>query len=143
MTAPMHAMIAIIKVANTIEEIKEIVATLETALEFIANMQQLCDSILKEKVVLFYHRCLSLSHKITPLKAIKVDQLELFPGLTYELISRHLPQTTADMKSRTRQIRQGAQSIRVEDMNQTEEVSVVQYVYCYGNLADLNTAECT
>ena len=147
----MRATIATTGGANTIEEIKEIAASLQVAPVFIGNMQQLRDSMSKPELALFYHQCLGSLAITTLLKAIKNNQLESFPGLTYELISRHLPQTTADVKGRMTRICKGVQSTRnqmqeireardkVEDMNPTEEVCAVRDVYCYAILADLNT----
>ena len=71
--------------------------------------------------------------------------------MTHELISRHLPQITADVKGRMTRIHKSVQSTRnqmqeiqevreeVEDMNPMEEVCAVRDMYCYPILADLNT----
>ena len=87
----MRAVIATTEGANTVGEIKEIASSLQVALEFIGNMQQLRNSMSKPELALFYHQCLGSPAITTLLKAIKYNQLESFPGLTYELISRRLP----------------------------------------------------
>ena len=149
--ATMQTAIATNEGANTVDDIKEIAASLQVAPQFINNMQQLRDSMSKPELALFYHQCLGSPAITTFLKAIKNNQLDSFPGLTYELISRHLPQTTADVKGRMTRIQKGIQSTRnpiqeiqdarenVDDMNPTEEICAVRDVYCYAILADLNT----
>ena len=69
-------MIATIEGANTVDEIKEIVASLELAPEFIGNMQQLCNSMSKPELALFYHRCLGSLAITTLLKAIKNNHVQ-------------------------------------------------------------------
>lgn len=104
-------------------------------------MHQLRESMSKVELALLYHLCLGLPPKITLLKSIKNDQLELVLRLSYKLIIRHLPQTIADLKDRMRRIRQCVQSTRnpiqqiqdarveVKDMNPTKEVRVEGHVH--------------
>ena len=114
----MRAAMATTEGANTVKDIKEIVVSLQVAPEFISNMQQLRDSMSKPELALFYHQCLGSPAITTFPKAIKKNQLESFPELTYKLISRHLPQTTADVKGRMTRIRKGVQSTQ----NQMQEI---------------------
>ena len=52
----------------------------------------------KSELTMYYHQSLCLPPKTTLLKAIKNWQLRSFPGLTYELIDKHLPPSTATGK---------------------------------------------
>ena len=149
----MNTLIGSNAAGQTTNGIEEIAATLATTSEHLANMQQLRDSMSKAELALFYHQCLGSPAITTLLKAIKNKQLESFPGLTYELISRHLPQTTADVKGRMSRIRQGVQSTRnqieqirearaeVDDMNPDEEICATREIYCYAVWADRQTGK--
>ena len=61
---------------------------------------------------MWYHQVLCSPPKTTLLKAIKNNQLKTFPGLTYELINKHLPESTATYKGHMVRRRQGSQSTR-------------------------------
>ena len=131
-------MIASTEGASTIEEIEQIAAALETTPEFISNMP------------FFFHQCLGLPAVTTLLTDSKNDQLDSFPELMYELISRHLLQTTADKKNRMKWIHKGVQLTQIqmhqiqdtraelEDINPTKKVCASWDVYCYAILANLN-----
>ncbi len=60
---------------------------------------------------MFYHQCLCSPPKSTLLKALKNSQLKSFSGLTYELIAKCLPLSTATKKGYLVQKWQGVQSI--------------------------------
>ena len=105
----------------------------------------------KPELAMFYHQCLGSPPKPTLLRAIKNGQLSSFPGLTYELISRHLPRSTATEKSRMSRVKQGVQSTQrnnteiilarqeLEDMNPTEEICATRDFVCYTITADRKT----
>ena len=59
---------------------------------------------------MWYHQVLCSPPKITLLKVIKNGQLKTFPGLSYELINKHLPKSTATYKGHMTRRRQGSQS---------------------------------
>ncbi|EJK70474.1 hypothetical protein THAOC_08166 [Thalassiosira oceanica] len=119
--------------------------------EVIASMHQLRSTMSQAELAMFYHQCFGSPPKSTLLKAIKNKQLSSFPGLTYELISRHLPASTATAKSRMRRMRQGVQSTRVdntevilarqelEDMNPTQEICSTRDFFCFTVVADRKT----
>ena len=68
------------------------------------------------------------------LRAIANNQLDSFPGLTYDLINKHLPPSTATEKGHMIRTRQGLRSTRanredildtrklIDDMNPTEHI---------------------
>ena len=58
--------------ANSVQGMEEIAAALETTPGFLANMQQVRDSMSKAELALFYHQCLGSPAKATLLKAIRV-----------------------------------------------------------------------
>ena len=67
----------------------------------------------RSELALFYHQVLSSPPKSTLLRAIKNKQLKLFPGLTYDLIKNHLPESCpATEKGHMVQRRAEAQSRR-------------------------------
>ena len=102
----------------------------------------------KEELARYYHQCLGSPPKPTLLKALQNDQLSSIPGLSYELISKHLPPSTATDKGHMRRKRQGVQSTRsnrqdvieararVDDMAPTEEICAAHDMFCFAALAD-------
>ena len=96
----------------------------------------------------YYHQCLCSPPPSTLLKAINNGQLKTFPGLTADLVRRHLPPSTATAKGHMQRVRQGLRSTRsntsalqdaraqVDDMGPTEEVCATQDVFCFAALAD-------
>ena len=92
----------------------------------------------RAELAMFYHQILCSPPKTTLLKAIKNKQLETFPGLTYELINHHLPESTATHKGHMVRRRQGHQSTRnqqkaiidsraqVDDMHPPEQICNVE-----------------
>jgi hypothetical protein len=90
------------------------------------------------------------------LKAIRNNQLSSFPGLTYKLISKHLPPSSATDKGHMVRTRQGARSTRsnqkeildarksVDDMHPKEQIcncnASEDEMFCFAILADNNDA---
>jgi len=105
---------------------------------------------------MYYHQCLGSPPKSTILKALRnktgENQLKTFPGLTFELISKHLPPSSATDKGHMVRTRQGVRSTRsnrqeiidarlnVNDMNPTEQIctAIDDEIFCYAVLADEN-----
>ena len=66
----------------------------------------------KEELAMYFHQCLCSPPKSALLKAIRNKQLDSIPGLTYDLIAKHLPPSTATEKVHMIRTRQGARSTR-------------------------------
>ena len=93
----------------------------------------------KSELAQYIHQSLCSPPKPTLLSAIKNSQLRSIPGLTYELISKHLPPSTATDKGHLSRIRQGIRSTRsnkqaiqdaraeVNDMAPSEEICHTTY----------------
>ena len=107
----------------------------------------------RAELAMYYHQCLCSPPKSTLLKAIRNNQLTSFPGLTYELISKHLPPSSATDKGHMVRTRQGTRSTRsnrqaildarlqVEDMNPPAEqvcTAIDDEMFCFAVLADTN-----
>jgi len=65
-----------------------------------------------EELAQYYHQCLLSPPKATLLRAINNQPLTTFPGLTYDLISKHLPPSTATDKGHMKRRRQNIRSTR-------------------------------
>ena len=95
----------------------------------------------------YLHQCLFSPTPATLIKAIKNDQLLSFPGLTADLITKHLPPSTATAKGHMHQSRQGIRSTRPkpvtpsdpQDMNPDHQPQAAHHIYCFAALADLNS----
>jgi len=86
------------------------------------------------------------------LKALQKGWLKTFPGLTYKLVSKYLPDSSATNKGHFIQTRKGARSTRimrqavvyarenVDDVDPTEQVcpAMEDQIFCYAMLADQN-----
>ena len=72
--------------ANALQTLLETTGPKEMIMNLITTSTQ-------SKLALFYHQVLSSPPKSTLLRAIKNKQLKLFPGLTYDLIKKHLPES--------------------------------------------------
>ena len=72
----------------------------------------LCETSSQEELDMYHHQSLGSPPKSTLLQAIKrhPDLYSTFPGLNYELISKHLPPYEATEKLHMIQIRQGINS---------------------------------
>ena len=109
-----------------------------------------------EELAMYFHQCLGSPPKSTLLKALRnkagKNQLKSFPGLTFDLISKHLPPSSATDKGHMVRTRQGVRSTRsnrqdvidarlsVDDMNPPEQVCSAfdDEIFCYAVLADEN-----
>ena len=95
----------------------------------------------KEELAQYYHQCLLSPPKPTLLQAIDNQPFKTFPGLTYELISKHLPPSTATDKGHMKRRKQNIRSTRssqqaiknakfeVSDMNPPNKC--VQHWICF------------
>jgi len=86
------------------------------------------------------------------IKTLRKGWLKTFPGLTYELVSKYLPDSSATDKGHLIQTRKGTRSTRsmrqavvdarenVDDMDPTEQVcpALEDQMFCYAMLTDQN-----
>ena len=86
------------------EEVLEHMQFSNFAYEYLGNI---IPTSSKEELAMYYHQCLCSPPKTTMLRAIRNGQLQSFPGLTYELIARHLPPSTATDKGHMIRTRSG------------------------------------
>ncbi len=110
------------------------------------------ESSTKPELATFYHQTVCSPPKSTFLKAIRNGQFRSFPGLTYDLISKYLPPSTATEKGHMVRKRQGTASTRsnrqvildaqmdVSDMNPQEQACSANEdeMFCFAMLADAN-----
>ena len=130
--------------ANALQTLLETTGPKEMILNLITTSSQ-------AELALFYHQVLSSPPKSTLLKAIKNKQLKSFPGLTYELINRHLPKSCpATEKGHMIRKRAGTQSTRnnrqeiidarkeVDNMNPPQEacMGIDDKMFCFAILAN-------
>jgi len=104
----------------------------------------------KEELAQYYHQCLLSPPKPTILQAIDNQPFKTFPGLTYELISKHLPPSTATDKGHMKRRKQNIRSTRsnkqevknakfeVMDMNPPQQMCSALDMFCFAALADAN-----
>ena len=116
--------------------------------DIVANV--MTNSYSKRDLAQFHHQTLLSPPKSTLITAIDNGQLSTFPGLTKELIQKHLPPSTATDKGHLHRVKQGIQSTRkntaaikaaraaVDDMQPKEEMCAVHDMYCFAALADAN-----
>lgn len=102
----------------------------------------------KDELAMYHHQSLCSPPASTLLHAINNNQLESFPGLTAQLISKHLPPSTATDKGHMARVRQGIRSTRsnrqavldaraeVDDMHPTQQVCAMHDMHCFAALAD-------
>ena len=104
----------------------------------------------KAELAEYLHQCLFSPTPATLIKAIKNDQLISFPGLTEELITKHLPPSTATVKGHMHSQRKNVRSTTkappsgddieaTEDMTPVQEINATEEVFCFSALADMNT----
>jgi len=109
----------------------------------------------KAELARYIHQLLLSPPKSTLLQAIKNTKagegIHTIPGLTYELISKHLPASTATEKGHMQRQRQGVRSTRsqseqirqaradVDDMFPPEEACAVHDMIVFAAIADKNT----
>ena len=119
---------------------------LEFYQDFIANVNPTSSN---EVLVRYYHRCLYSLPKSSMLKALKKGRTHTFPGLMYNLVAKHLSDSSVTNKGHITHTRQGARftiSMRnaivdarenVDDMNPNEEICHVMddnNMFCYAVL---------
>ena len=106
----------------------------------------------KQELAMYLHQCLCSPPKSALLKAICNKQLDSIPGLTYDLIAKHLPPSTATGKVHMIRTRQVARSTRrnhkvvkdaraqVDNMSPPEQVctAIDNEMFCFAILADQN-----
>ena len=102
----------------------------------------------REELAQYYHQCLLSPPKPTLLQAIDNQPFKTFPGLTYELISKHLPPSTATDKGHMKRRKQNIRSTRsnqqaiknakfeVSDMNPPQQMCAALDMFCFAALAD-------
>ena len=83
--------------------------TINSAKEFATNTIQ---TSTMEELAKYYHQCLLSPPKLTLLQSINNQPLRTFPGLTYGLISKHLPPSTATDKGHMKRQKQNIRSTR-------------------------------
>ena len=95
----------------------------------------------REELVQYYHQCLLSPPKPTLLQAIGNQLFKTFPGLTYKLISNHIPPSTPTDKGHMKRSKQNIRSTRsnqqaiknakfeVSDMNPPNKC--VQHWICF------------
>ena len=111
------------------------------AQEIVANV---IPTSTKEELAMYLHQCLCSPSKSALLKAIRNKQLDSIPGLTYDLIDKHLPPSTATEKGhiiRTRQVARSTRSnhqevkyarAQVDNMSPPEQVcTAIEYDMLY------------
>ena len=124
--------------------------------EYVANMVKTTS---KAELAKYHHQSIGSPPKSTFLQAIKnhPKQWHTFPGLTYELISQHLPPSTATYKGHMIRTRQGARSTRnnrqevldarldITYMFPSEQVCSAEEdeLFCFAVLGDQNTTQST
>ena len=82
----------------------------------IPNTKEVATNVIQtstvEELTQYYHQCLLSPPKATLLRAINNQPLTTSPGLTYDLISKHLSPSTATDKGHMKRRRQNIRSIR-------------------------------
>ncbi|KAL7538190.1 hypothetical protein ACHAXR_008359, partial [Thalassiosira sp. AJA248-18] len=101
---------------------------------------------------MFYHQCLCSPTVSTLIKAIRNQQLKSWPGLTIELIKKHLPPASATARGHMVRTRQGTNSTRnmrqeiidarteADSINPPEQVctAIDNEMFVFAALADTN-----
>ena len=121
--------------------------TINSAKEFATNTIQ---TSTMEELAKYYHQCLLSPPKLTLLQSINNQPLRTFPGLTYGLISKHLPPSTATDKGHMKRRKQNIRSTRsnktdiqhakfeVMDMHPPQQMCAALDMFCFAALADAN-----
>ena len=120
----------------------------------ILNTKEVATNVIQtstvEELAQYYHQCLLSPPKATLLRAINNQPLTTFPGLTYDLISKHLPPSTATDKGHMKRRRQNIRSTRsnkdavtqakyeASDMNPPQQMCSALDMFCFAALADAN-----
>ena len=104
------------------------------------------------ELAMYHHQTLCSPPKSTLLRAIANEQLKPFPGLSYKLINKHLPPSSASGKGHMVRTRKNLQSTRsqrkdifdarlaVDDMNPPHQIctAIDNEMFCSAALADAN-----
>ena len=121
--------------------------TINSVKEFANNAIQ---TSTKEELAQYYHQCILSPTKPNLLQAINNQPFQTFPGLTYELISKHLPPSTAMYKGHMKRCKQNIRSTQsneqevknakfeVMDMNLPQQMCSALDMFCFAVLADAN-----
>lgn len=75
-------------------------------------MAGMIETMSKPELARFLHQCFCSPHKVTFFRAIDNGQFRSVPGLTHELIAKHLPDSTATDKGHMHRTKQGIRSTR-------------------------------
>ena len=108
------------------------------------------ETITMSELAMYQHQTLYLPPKSTLLRAIANQQLKSFPGLTFELINKHLSPSSASGKCNMIQTRKNLQLTRsqrkeildarlaVGNMNPPHEIctAINNEIFCFAALAD-------
>ena len=120
-------------------------ATIPTSPSVLNIASNIVETSNKEEIAMFYHQIMESPPKSALLKAIRNDQLKSFPGLTYNLINKHLPPSVATHKGHMVRQRKGTRSTKnkqteifdarkeVDNMNPPEQMctAVDDEMFCY------------
>ena len=89
-----------------------------TTLQEANNMVQTLDTSSKEEMAKFHHQTLGSPPVSTLLRVLRKhpDELSTFPGITRELITKHLPPSTATAKGHMTRTRKGLRSTQKQNM---------------------------
>ena len=104
------------------------------------------------ELAMYYHQCLCSPTVSTLIKAIRNEQLKSWPGLTIELIKKHLPPASATARGHMVRTRQGTNSTRnvrqeiidarteADSINPPEQVctAIDNEMFVFAALADAN-----
>ena len=122
--------------------------------QFAANVTTLTPTFSRLELAMYHHQFLGNPRKETMLKALRKhpSQFQTFPGLSYELVSAHLPPSEATEKGHMIMTRKGLRSTRtmanklmkarhdISNFLPAEEVCLAEEdeIYCYAILGDSN-----
>ena len=103
------------------------------------------------KLAQYLHQCFCPPPKVTLLNAIKNKKLRSVPGLTHDLISKHLPEATTTAKGHMKRVHQGTQSTHnnqqniintrkeLTNMNPAQEACSAHDMFVCAAIADKNS----
>jgi len=73
------------------------------------------------KLVRYYHAATGFPTKPSWLKAIKNKQYALWPGITWEAVNKHFPESEETLKGHGQKTRSGLRSTKTSTQNDDEE----------------------
>ena len=122
--------------------------------QFAANVTTPTPTFSQAELAMYHHQSLGNPRKDTMLRALRKHptQFQTFPGLSYELVSAHLPPSEATEKGHMIMTRKGLRSTRtmakklvkvhrdISNFLPAEEVCLAEgdEIYCYAILGDGN-----